>query len=64
MSSEYEKENPYQTPDTVTPDLGLESQDSLPDEFKPFQTIWFHPRRTIRQLLATNPIIMSTRWFA
>ena len=55
MSSEYEKENPYQTPDAVTPDLRLESQDSLPDEFKPFQTIWFHPRRTIRQLIATNP---------
>ena len=55
MSSEYEKENPYQTPDAVAPHLGLEAQDSLPDEFKPFQTIWFHPRRTIRQLLATNP---------
>ena len=56
MSSENEKENPYQTPDAVAPHLGLESQNSLPDEFSPFQSIWFrHPRRTIRQLIATNP---------
>lgn len=52
-----ELDNPYRSPPPLVADaaIAVASDSAVPEELKPFRTIWTRPRDTIRWIVATNP---------
>lgn len=51
-----EKVNPYETPLSLSAQARAVARDGeLPQELKPFRTIWTAPRKTVRRIIAVNP---------
>ena len=46
--------NPYAAPQSSL-NASNAIQDFQDDEFSPFKSIWIHPRRTVRRIVAENP---------
>ena len=54
----HEYDNPYAAPLSSFEDASYQDvQGDIygQDELRPFQTIWFHPRKTVRSIVAFNP---------
>lgn len=51
-------ENPYSTPQFTANESGEPPRQYEPQgDFKPFKSIWLSPRRTVRQIISTDPTL-------